>query len=110
MDSNILESTTHGNRQADPQEPLPRQCLIILETQYDPDHGYIPSLVIENESGHYPMTGRGPLAEPWYFGKTIQEARATCANYNQRAYGLTDDDCIAITCSSMFAKLDEVTS
>jgi hypothetical protein len=102
--TDLLETTTHGNRQADPQPPLPRQCLVILEHQHD-EGGFIPSLVIENESGHWPMTGSGPLAEPWYFGDTIEEARATCASYNRRAYGLTDDDCIAIQCSSMFDTL-----
>lgn len=85
---------------------LPRQCMVILESQRDA-HGYIPSLVIENEPGHWPMMGRGPMATPWYWGDTFEEATATAANYNARAYGLSPQDCADIQCSSMFAKLDE---
>ena len=37
---------------------LPRFCYIIPHDAKTP-LGYLPSMVYENESGHYPMTGSG---------------------------------------------------
>ena len=91
----------------DPETPEPesvRQCLTILPDQFD-RLGFIPSLVLEGEAGHFPMSG-GPGQEPWHFGLSFVEAEAICANYNARAYGLSPQDCDEIVASSMFATLD----
>lgn len=90
-------------------QQFPRQCLAIIEGQRD-ENGFIPSLIVENEPGHFPMTGRGPLAAPWHFGKTYEDALAVCNNYNARNYGLSAADCLEILHSSMFAKLADKVS
>ena len=81
----------------------PRQCFVILETQYD-EHGYIPSLVTENEPGHAPMMGNGEHATPWYWGKTIERAKEVCARVNKQRFGITEQTAERILASSMFAR------
>ena len=62
--------------------------------------GYMPSLVVEGESGHYPMQGGDhEWAVPWIWGKTLREAKKTCASYNKRR-GLSKEDVVEITYSS----------
>ena len=78
----------------------PRQCFVILPTQYEEGRGYIPSLVIENESGHYPMTG-GPDQEPWYWGDTIERAEQVCARFNLDRYGISKATAARIVGSTM---------
>lgn len=86
----------------------PRTCLHILETEYDagtaeqPGGGYVPVMVIEGQSGYYPMRGNGTGAQPWYWGHDLAKARAICAAANARL-GLSAEDVEAIVLSSMFA-------
>ena len=77
-----------------------RQCFVILETQCD-EHGYIPSLVVENEPGHSPLTGRGEFATPWYWGKTVKRAREVCARVNLDRYGISKNTAARIVASTM---------
>lgn len=56
---------------------------------------------MKNEPGHSPLTGRGEGATPWYWGKTLEEARKVCAAANLRR-GITEEDAIKIVTSSMF--------
>ncbi len=84
----------------------PRQCFVILATQCD-EHGYIPSLVVENEAGHSPMTGRGEFATPWYWGKTLDRAEAVCARFNKDRYGISEDTAWRIVASSMHGRAAE---
>jgi hypothetical protein len=79
----------------------PRTCFYIPAGQFD-ENGYIPSLVIEGEPGHAPLTGNGPGSSPWYWGKTYEEAQATAEKANAEK-GISPDDAIAIVCSSMAA-------
>ncbi len=79
-----------------------RQCFAILETQQD-DHGYIPSLVTENEPGHAPMTGRGEDAVPWYWGKTRERAQQVCDRINRDRYNISPKTALRILASSIGA-------
>ena len=79
-----------------------RVCFAILETQQD-DHGYIPSLVTENEAGHAPMTGRGDNAVPWYWGKTRERAQQVCDRVNKQRYNISPKTAQRIITSSMRA-------
>lgn len=60
------------------------QCFYINPSQATTEHGYIPSLVVAGESGHSPLVGRGRCSLPWYWGKTLTEAEATCERVNRR--------------------------
>ncbi len=79
-----------------------RQCFAILETQQD-DHGYIPSLVTENEPGHAPMVGKDDMATPWYWGKTRERAQQVCDRVNLQRYGISPKTALRIIASSMGA-------
>lgn len=77
-----------------------RQCYVVFENQYD-DEGFIPSLVTEGEWGHTPLSGDpARLQAAWHFGKDLDTARRVCANAN-KDLGLTEDDVVTITASSM---------
>jgi len=81
----------------------PRRCYYIPFDQSD-EHGFIPSLVVENEAGHSPMIGRDALSTPWYWGKTIERAKEVCARYNKQHFGITQATADRIVASSMFAE------
>ena len=85
-----------------PSTPEPRQCYYISVRQYD-EHGFIPSLVTENEAGHRPMTGRGNGAAPWYWGKTLDRAEEVCARVNLQRFGINQDTAERIVASSIAA-------
>lgn len=78
----------------------PRQCYFIPPGQSHPTKGFVPSLVTEGEAGHQPLTGRGELSEPWFWGSTYEEALTVCAKANDDL-GLTAADVIAIVESSI---------
>ena len=77
----------------------PRTCFYIPPDQHD-ENGWIPSVVTEGEPGHAPLTGNGPCASPWYWGKTLAEAQGTAAVENARL-GLTRDEVASIIASSL---------
>jgi hypothetical protein len=79
----------------------PRQCFYIPVEQFD-ENGYIPSLVTEGQPGHAPLTGNGPGASPWYWGKTYAEAQRVCAGQNAKR-GISPKDAAEIVFSSMAA-------
>lgn len=81
-----------------------RYCWYIDPSQDPEEHGgYVPSMVKENESGHYPMTGDpAKLQTPWIWGNTYDEAVATAKRENERL-GLTEEDVTLIIVSSMRA-------
>jgi len=55
--------------------------------------GYMPSMVVEGEQGHYPMQGGDhEFAVPWIWGKTIPEVAETCKRFNSDRLGLTEDE------------------
>ena len=86
--------------------PLPdmnvRHCFVILETQFDDGRGYVPSLIFENDPGHYPMRGNGDDAEPWYWGKTFSRALEVCERVNRERFNITPKQADKILQSSMF--------
>lgn len=79
-----------------------RRCYVILESEQG-EHGYIPSLVIEDEPGYSPMTGDDDQ-EPWYWGKTRGRANAVCARYNRQHFGISQCTADRIVASSMKAQ------
>ena len=79
----------------------PRQCFYIPPDQRD-DNGWIPSLVTEGQPGHAPLTGNGPLARPWYWGKTLEEAQGIAIIENARM-GISREDATVIVLSSIRA-------
>jgi hypothetical protein len=81
----------------------PRRCFHILVGQSHPEYGYVPSLVVENEAGHTPMTGRGELSRPWYWGTEYDRAKQICDQVNQEMFGLSHGDAADIVMSSMAA-------
>lgn len=85
--------------------PAPRMCFYIVEGQFHPTNGYIPSLVTEDEPGHSPMAGRGELSEPWYWGTDLETARRVCAMVNLEDFGLTEEDAADIVASSIGASI-----
>lgn len=76
-----------------------KYCYAIVESSKD-ENGYIPVIVIEDESGYYPMSGRGDHAAPWYWGKTAESAQAIADKANERL-GI-DKDRAAIIISTSF--------
>lgn len=74
---------------------------------YVPENGkhdgqFVPSLVVENVAGHRPMMGNGEGAQPWYWGKTLTEARRVCESANRKR-GITPDVAEQIVLSSYAA-------
>jgi hypothetical protein len=83
-----------------------RCCIYVPIDQYVEGKGWVPSVVTENEPGHAPLTGQGELAEPWYWGHDLEQARATAADCNRRL-GLSDQDVVDIVNSSISASFRE---
>lgn len=77
------------------------QCFYINPSQATTEHGYVPSVVVAGEPGHSPLVGRGRCSEPWYWGKTLDEAEATCERLNKRD-GVSAELASLIVLSSMF--------
>ena len=80
-----------------------RYCVYVPETAYVEGKGFIPSVVREDEAGHTPLMGRGELAQPWFWGPTIEDAQRQADEYNT-ALGLTEEDVVEIVTSSMRAE------
>lgn len=78
-----------------------RQAFYIDATMHT-EHGFIPSVVTENEPGHTPMRGNGPHASPWYWGDDLATARHTAAKANADL-GLSNSDVRDIIASSFRA-------
>jgi hypothetical protein len=76
-----------------------RWCFWVPVGQFD-ERGYIPSVVIEGENGHHPLTGNGAFAQPWYIGKTYDQAKQTCADWNEEA-GISVETALEIVMSMM---------
>jgi hypothetical protein len=85
-----------------------RQCMWIdpCQGKWNPrlaSDGYIPSLVTENQPGHSPMSGDPRQhQEPWFWGKTLDDAERTAASYNAR-HGTSKRDAWTIVASSIGA-------
>jgi hypothetical protein len=62
--------------------------------------GYIPSIAIENVKGHFPMTGKGAHAEPWYWGPSYKEAEEQ-ADAKNAEHGINRREAWLIISSTM---------
>lgn len=76
-------------------------CYAIEETSQDAE-GYIPVVVFEHESGFYPLSGNGPCAQPWHWGRTREEADAVCAKANADM-GISPEEAARIRETSVLA-------
>lgn len=76
-----------------------RYCYYIPIDSYVEGKGYRPSVVFENESGHFP-NGGGEV-EPWYWNCTYKEAQQIARERNERL-GIDAETEFEIICSSMF--------
>ncbi len=80
-----------------------RWVFYVDETAYTEGRGYTPSVVFENEPGHYPLTGdHGRHGSPWYWGPTLEAAQRTAEELNLKR-GLSRKDIVQIVASSMRA-------
>ncbi len=77
-------------------------CFYIDPGQDPGGEGYIPSLVVKDEPGHFPLSGRGDGAAPWRWGKTLAEAEAVCVKANADR-GVDKERAFEIIASSMRA-------
>lgn len=79
-----------------------RRCYYLNQTEPDPSGSgrFLVSLVFEGESGHYPMTGRGQGATPWFWDQI------TCDEQNRKQFGVDPETAFKIVGSSMFAPKD----
>ena len=83
-----------------------RYCWYINPTVSDPEKGYRPCLVFENESGCYP--NGGGTVEPWYWGKDLKAAERVADRMNEQI-GISKEDAFKIVASSMNAqRVEEV--
>ena len=89
-------------------KPIQRWCYYVPTGQHSKKHGgYVPSKVVENEEGHYPMTGGGhEWAEAWVWGKTHEEAMKVCNEVNARM-NVSNDRMHEIVASTMKVRLNE---
>jgi len=78
-------------------------CYHIDETQ-DPalTCGWVPSVVVKGEWGHWPLTGKPGGEAPLVWGATLEEARVRCDEENKKI-GVTSERAIEIVLSSMHA-------
>jgi len=81
-------------------KPSTKMCYTILPTQYEEGKGYIPSLVIDGEHGHRPLTGQGEFAEPWYWGPTLEDAERIAAQKNAEM-GISPKEAMQMVLRSM---------
>lgn len=83
-------------------------CYFVGVDCYVEGKGWRPSIVFENEPGHYP-NGGGDV-EPWYWGRyrsDYQLAQDTCREKNKHM-GVDEDEALHIVASSMSVSRKEV--
>lgn len=81
-------------------------CVYVDAGQYPDDHGgFVPSVVVKDEAGHYPMLGKDG-ASPWVWGPDYKSANKVAEEYNRDRLGLTQDQVDEIIISSMTARRD----
>ena len=92
---------------------------MVAYNAYETDgNGVIWCMVVENEAGYRPMTGRDELAAPWYLAtftnhtdedgkvnyKTLWENAEKTAKASNEADGYSEEDAMLIVASSMRAQ------
>lgn len=81
-----------------------KYCFWINETQDPSVHGgYVPSLVVENDPGHYPMIGDPRQHQaPWVWGD-LETAQRLAKEHNE-SMGINEERAMQIVASSMRAQ------
>lgn len=75
-------------------------CVYINVANYSDElRGFIPSIVYENVSGHFPLSGK-PGGSPWVWGPEYADAQRVADQFNQRI-GVTRERALEIVTSSM---------
>jgi hypothetical protein len=65
---------------------------------------WVPSVIVQDVAGHTPMSGDpAKQQQPWYWGDSYLEAKATCDAVNLER-GVTEADMVAILFSSLRAQ------
>ena len=69
-----------------------RSCYWISPSQ-DPSiyGGFVPSIVYENEDGHFPLVGNGKGSAPYIWGNTLEKAEAVAKSANTRR-GISEEE------------------
>jgi hypothetical protein len=81
------------------KETTMRKCFYIPADAFVEGRGFVPSLVVEGEAGHSPLTG-GPGGTPWYWGMTYEFA-CQIANEQNARLGVTPEEALDIIASSV---------
>ena len=69
-----------------------RSCYWISPSQDPAVHGgFVPSIIYENEDGHFPLVGKGEGSAPWVWGKTLDEAEALAKSMNEKR-GISEEE------------------
>lgn len=76
-----------------------KYCYVIMESSKD-ENGYIPCIAVEGDESCYQMSGNGPHASPWYWGKDYKTATQIAHEANNKM-GITLADEIRITQAGM---------
>jgi len=84
-----------------------RRCYFVPVDAFVEGQGWRPSIVFENESGHFPTgdwpyEGKPGQRAPWFWGPTYADAVAAADDMNERM-GVTKKDAFEIVNSSMKA-------
>lgn len=75
-------------------------CLYIDVAGYSDElGGFVPSIVYENVSGHFPLSGK-PGGTPWVWGPEYADAQRAADECNRRL-GITRERALEIVTSSM---------
>ncbi|GAA0547178.1 hypothetical protein GCM10010172_31190 [Paractinoplanes ferrugineus] len=82
--------------------PTGKRRAFYVDATMQTENGFIPSVVTEDEPGHTPMRGSGPLASPLFWGDDLATARQIAEQANTDL-GLTDSDVRDIVTSSFRA-------
>jgi hypothetical protein len=80
----------------------PDGCFFIPAKPWKDTGKWVPSWVRRNQPGHTPFAGNGPCAEPWYWGRSYQEAQETATRENAKL-GISPVQAAAIILSSVRA-------
>lgn len=78
-----------------------RFAYTIIISSTDEEGNFIPCIAIEDESGYYPMKGRGAHSTPWTWGKDYNKANEIADKMNEKM-GISKREAFKIIASSMF--------
>jgi len=77
-----------------------RMAIVIVESSKADDGQYIPCVATEGQSGYRPLSGKGPFAAPWKWGRDRKIAQQL-ADERNKSMGLSKEESVRIIASSM---------